>query len=862
MDNDLTNSEVLITRLTPPPLGQGCVPRPRLRARLDQAPQYALTLITAPVGSGKTSLLAEWVSHQPHSAAWLSIEPELNDPVRFWRYVIAALQASFPGYKFPAPIDLPMVAPGALLGSLDHFCNALAAVEQPVFLILDDIHHLVNPPVYAALVYLLDHQPANFHLILASRTTPPLPLARLRAKNRLLEMRAYELAFSTEEALAFFQVYGRATLNHEQMLKAAELAHGWAAGLRLLQIALREGPDHLEAWGEGRRLVAEYLTGEIINQLPVPWASLLEEVAVFDQFSAEMAAALTENDQAGQLLDQISTANLFLERQGQVFQLPPFFRETLLQGLPDSKRTDLHRRAAAWFEAHAEADKAISHAIAGHDWAQATRLALEQSARQLQQSELHILETWLEAIPQEEQAHYPDLQVVLGWVWYLRGKVPQVMELEKALAAPEQQGRIRRQGWWEGLRCQTALIQEHNQEAFQLAQAALAQTDTADDFIRGLLLASLSTAEQALGDSEGAIRHAREAVHINRRAGNQLMALYALVSLGLELNEQGQRLRAVELCHEALNDFTDEDQPVSGLIDLLLGRLAWEANRLDEAQAALDKGRPKLGRLGVPGFQISADFLQVQILMGREEYGEALRLANVNRRRTRTEAMLGFRRLFDMSRADISLKSGNLAAVEDWLEGADLPATPMEDPAREQEFIVRARYLVDTGLLDEAGQLLETLERYARASRRTRLLISTRLGQAVIEWKKGNLGGVRICLEEALTLAVPQGYLRLLMDGGELLLGLVAQLPGAPPEIRARFRASPPAETPELVEMLTAREIDVARLLAENYTNSEIAQKLVLSPETVKVHLKHIFQKLDVTTRRQAVQRAHELGIL
>jgi LuxR family maltose regulon positive regulatory protein len=436
------------------------------------------------------------------------------------------------------------------------------------------------------------------------------------------------------------------------------------------------------------------------------------------------------------------------------------------------------------------------------------------------------------------------------------------MELETALAAPDKQARINRQGWWAGLQCQIALIREHNQEALQLAQTALAQTEMADDFIRGLLLASLATAEQALGDSDGAIRHAREAFHVNRQAGNQLMAFYSLISLGLELNEQGQRLRAVELGHEALSNFADEDRPVSGLIDLLLARLAWEANHLDEAQAALEKGRPKLGQLGVPGFQISADLLQVQLLMGQGEYGEALHLTNLNRRRTRTEAMLGFRRLFDMLRADISLKIGNLAAVEDWLEAADLPPTPQDDPAREQEFIVKARYLVDTGALDEAGRLLETLQGYALPSRRVRLLISTRLGQAVIAWKKGDLGGVRTRLDEALTLAIPQGYLRLLMDEGNLLLGLLAQIPGAPAEIRARFRATQPAQSPELVEMLTAREIDVLRLLAESCTTPEIARRLVLSPETVKVHLKHIFQKLEVTTRRQAVQRAQELELL
>jgi LuxR family maltose regulon positive regulatory protein len=224
--------------------------------------------------------------------------------------------------------------------------------------------------------------------------------------------------------------------------------------------------------------------------------------------------------------------------------------------------------------------------------------------------------------------------------------------------------------------------------------------------------------------------------------------------------------------------------------------------------------------------------------------------------------MIGFLQVFDMLRAEISLRMGNLAAVEGWLEGADLPASPEEDPAREMEHVVKARYLVDIGALDEASQLLEILEGYARRARRIRVLISTLLTKSTLEWKKGELGKVKIYLEEALALAVPQGYIRLLLEGGVLLLGLVAQMPGAPVEIRARFRSSQPTETPELVEMLTNRELDVLRLLAENDTNMEIARKLVLSPETVKVHLKHIFQKLDVSDRRLAVRRARELEIL
>jgi LuxR family maltose regulon positive regulatory protein len=862
MDNDQPTFEFLVTRLKPPPIGQGYVPRPRLNALLGQAAEYVLTLVSAPAGSGKSSLLADWARETPERVAWFSVEPEDNDPVRFWRYFTAALQTAVPKIKFPSPISIPQINAGVLPGSLDRLCNALAERARPLYLVLDDLHWIENREVFSSLSYLLEHQPGNFHLIISSRTTPLLPLSRLRAKNRLLDIRSRELNFTTEETLSFFHDKSGGSLNQKQVLQIADLTRGWAAGLRLMHIALRENPDRVEAWSAGRRLAAEYLTDEIISQLPDAWVDFLRKIGVFDSFTVEMAIALTGNDQAAQILEQIQRSNLFLERSGDAYQLHPFFREALLQRLADSERRLLHRSAAAWLETHSQEEKAISHALAGGDWQRVARLILQQAEDKIRQGEILTLENWLDAIPAGEQARLPDLQVLLGWAWYLLGKVPQAQELASALAVPEKQEQILNSGWWYGLRCQLALVEENNRQAFELAQLALAETDRMEDFIRGLLLSSLAAAEQALGDTEGAVTHYKEALQVNRRAGNLLMTLFSLVSLGIEFNEQGQRKRAVELCDEALNDLADSDHPLTGLVDLLQARLYWEADQLEDAQTSLDQATWRLEQLGVPGFQISADMQRVEILVAREEYGDALRLTNLNRRRARSGEMIGFLRFFDMLRAEISLKMGNRSAVEDWLEGADLPASPVEDPAREMEYIVKARYLADSGAMDEASRLLEDLENYARHSRRVRVLISTLLNKAALEWKKGELGRVKNYLEETLALAVPQGYIRLLLEGGALLLGLLAQMPGAPAEIRARFRASQQADAPELVEMLTAREIDVLRLLAESDTSPEIARKLVLSPETVKVHLKHIFQKLDVTDRRQAVRRARELEIL
>jgi LuxR family maltose regulon positive regulatory protein len=475
------------------------------------------------------------------------------------------------------------------------------------------------------------------------------------------------------------------------------------------------------------------------------------------------------------------------------------------------------------------------------------------------------LQSWVQALPEAIRRQSTDLQTLAGWVAYLSGDTPLAQQIAGELDRAGQAGQVQLKGWLPGLRCQLALAQEHNQDAYTLALQALDELGETSGFVFGLLLAARASAEQALGMTDEAVASFQHAAQVNRQAGNLLMALFSLAGLGMELNEQGRRRRALDLTLEALEALRgspDENHPLTGVLDLLLARLYWEADSLDDAQAANAASVAKLAQAGIPGFQMAAEAIACQILTAREDYGEALRLINANRRKARASEYAGFRQMFDMLRAEILLKMGDMAAVERWLEQAGLPEGPHADPAREMEWVVRARYLVETDALDEAGQLLGELEAYARRLRRARLLIAALLSQAILAWKQAEPGRVRVFLDEALALAAPEGYFRLLLDYCGPLIGLLAQLPGAPEPVRARFRSTRTPETSQLIEMLTTRETDVLRLLAENYTNPEIAQQLVLSGETVKVHLKHIFQKLGVADRRAAVRRARDLDLL
>jgi LuxR family maltose regulon positive regulatory protein len=866
MNNGGASQTILLTKLIPPIPGQGLVPRERLFASLNAALAYPVVLMAAPTGYGKTTCLSVFASRSSVPTAWLSLEEQDNDPARFWSYFVAALSRVIPDLRVVGPILIPGLGMNTLPGVLDELCNQMMLSGFPIVFVLDDFQVINNADILQGVSYLIDHIPAKIHLVISTRKTPALPVTRLKVRNRLLEIRPSELNFTESEVSCFFEDFMDPSISQEQIRQVMDSTHGWAAGIRLMGVALSDDPTRLDAWKEGKKLAVDYLSGEIIEHLPSDWFDLLRKIAIFDTFTVEAASSLMGLEDITALLQPILQANLFLDHRGDVYQFHPFFREALLLKLSETERRSLHRKAAAWSETHAEAEKALSYALAGEDWDCAGRLLFGQVESKLQKGEMQTLQNWLLQIPETVRAANPDLEVLQGWVWYWAGKIPEAHQIVQSLGNSAIAGRIQNKAFWAGLRCQLALVKEQNQLASELAQAALNEVDPASSFMRGMLLSLQASSEQALGESENAIAHFRQSIQVNRSSGNLLMSFFSLISLGIELNELGKRQQALELCADVLEDISgspDElSHVLSGLIELLLARLCWESNQLDEAQKNIDQSARYLDRLEIPGLQISGELIRALILIAREEYSDALNLISKNRRRTRSGEFIGYRQLFDLLRAEIFLKMGNLGGVKEWLEGANLPASPVEDPAREQEFILKAHYLLEIGSLSESSQLLDECRRYSEKVQHIRIKIAVLLLQATLAWKKGDLGPVKTLLEESLALAAPQGYIQILLDTAGPLLGVLAQLHGAPAEIRARFRPIEPSDQTELIEMLTAREMDVLRLLAENKTNPEIARQLVLSGETIKVHLKHIFQKLEVADRRQAVRRARELDLI
>lgn len=877
-----TFSPLLRTKLIPPVVQPGLVTRTALQSTLKNALQHPLTLIVAPAGSGKTTLLAQWIQENRQTPAWVSLDEEENDPALFWRYFNAALQKTIPEIPLQASSVLPQRVPGTLPGNLDELCNLLADVPHPVFFCLDHLHRIDNPDIFKSLDYVIEHQPPNFHLILLSRSDPPLPISRLRAKNTLAEIRETAFKFSAAEALAFFSINAETPISQQQAEQIVQATQGWAAGIRLLAVSQTSPSGPLAQFSSGQKAVREYLTDEVFTQLPAHWLAYLEAISVPERVNAELGKALSEvmgnakEDSSltnTDLLPQIEQANLFISRvdhPGEWFQFHPFFRDALRQRLPSSQMAVLNRRAAAWFDQHGEIELAISHALAGSDWSTAARLIRQQAGVKFKQGEFHSLESWIRAIPEEEALKEPDLLILLGWVAYMLGQVPETIRLAALVQqsaahpyAPAQQALL------DGLLCQIAAVQEQNRQTIDLAKIAIPELEENWPYFYGVTLVTLANAYQAVGESAKAVTTFKQAVKINQKSGDSWLTTFALVNLGIELRDQGQRRRAVDICLEALdNDATPQNSrsPVLGMIDILLASLFIEADQLEEAAKWLKQGKELLERLRIPGFLLSAWQIEAQLLAAQGRYSEALQRLNQARRQSSQAEYVGFRQLFDGMRADIQLKQGKLATVANWLEDAGLPAAPQDDPAREFEFLVKGKYLLETGQFAEANALFDQLERLARTTNHQRLLISILLTRAVAAWKQNQVAQLEQSVQEALQIAVPEDYLRAILEDGQPILQFIAASPTAPPRLRALAQPAESQATQHpvstLPEPLTQREIDVLRRLAENDTNPEIAQKLFISSETVKIHLKHIFQKLAVSNRRAAVQQARLLHLI
>ncbi|MEO3859978.1 LuxR C-terminal-related transcriptional regulator [Acrocarpospora sp. B8E8] len=899
---------LLETKLHIPRRRRGLVARPRLSERLNRGAESALTLVSAPAGFGKTTLLTEWLaaaSADGRSTAWLSLDQRDNDPALFWTYLVAALKTAAPGVGADALslLEPPQPPIDAVLATL---LNDLHAISGDVVLVLDDYHVIDARDVQDGMVFLLEHLPPQLHLVIAGRADPAVPLARLRGRGELVEIRAADLRFTPEEAGAYLNGVMGLVLTARDVAALEGRTEGWIAALQLAALSMQGRDDtaaFIDSFAGDDRYIVDYLAEEVLHRQPEHVRHFLLRTSILDRLSGPLCDVVTGQDGGKAKLAALERGNLFLvplDDRRRWYRYHQLFADVLQAHLLDEQPEevpDLHRRASVWYEQNGDPSEAIRHALAAEDFGRAAdlvELAIPAMRRNRQEAAAY---SWLRVLPDELVRVRPVLSVgfagVLLAVGELEGVEGRLRDAErwmdtttgigKGSPAPSAEMVVvddeefrRLPGTIELYRAAQALARGDVLGAVGHARRALDLAPGEDHLLRAAAAGLLGLAFWASGDLEPAHRAYAECMAGLRRAGHVSDTLGCAIALADIRLAQGRLGEAMRTYEHALQLAPDQGGSVlRGTADMCVGmsEIHRERGDLHAATQHLLRGQELGEHTGLPQNRYRRRVAMARIRQAEGDLGGAFDLLNEAERRYMSDLFPNVRPIPAM-RARLYVARGELGEALGWAREQGLSVQDDLSYLREFEHITLARVLLAQYTTERsthaATQLLERLLQAAEEGERTGSVIEILVLQALAHQTRGGIPAALTSLRRALTLSEPEGYVRVFADEGPPMASLLkaaAKQGIAPNYVRRLLAATGKTEdsTPRnqgLIEPLSERELDVLRLLGTDLNGPDIARQLIVSLNTVRTHTKNIYAKLGVNNRRAAVRRAEELDLL
>jgi LuxR family maltose regulon positive regulatory protein len=886
------------TKLHVPMIRPGLVARPRLNRQLDRCVQHRLLLLCAPAGFGKTTLLSQWSQQSAPPVAWVSLDATDNDPMHFWSYVVAALdkldggvgENVLPLIRTPRPEPVGYFVPALI--------NSVAMIPDDFVLVLDDYYCIESDVIHEALAYLLDYAPANMHVVLATRTEPPLPLAQWRAGGQLVELRASDLRFSVEETQRLFDHIAESSLLAKDVVALQELTEGWVAGLQLAALAARERSGHLEIgsvrdFRGDHQYVTDYLASEVLLRQPSPVRAFLLQTSILDTLNGSLCNALTGQADGRATLERLHRQNLFitaLNRKGQ-YRYHPLFADFLRAQLhrdPSFDLPALHLRAADWYERHGDLDRAIDHTLAAGYTVEAVEL-IDGTARQhVMRGEFATLLRWFEALPDEVIYSRPQLCLIHAWVLANCGQMDGASQRLDHLETSPDGGDEARALWGEAatVRARMAVIRGDTEQNIHLSQKALALLP-ADAPLRSDVLLDLAFAHSSSQDFDAAEAAFADAIALSRDVGNLRAALMATYYLADIQMGRGQFHQAVQRCHQGLAWCEQADPPSASACwaHAGLGALLYEWNDLTAAVDHLWKAVELAQKSGEVKVLMYARMPLAYALQIQGQPDDALAVLDAAAEVARQMDLEDLGNCVAEARVRVWLAEGDVDAAAAWLQRRGLSVR--DDALSSPEVAMLARYHLAQSRVTRAPShadlacVVELADAQCEVDAATGWTYGLAQHMALLALAYRALGDDDLAVERmaaAVSLAEPMGLVRTFVDHGTSVVALlrdvaareqgstyVARLLEAfrDDSLRGQASSSPamPAHQP-LIEPLRQREIEVLRHVASGRSNREIADEMVLAESTVKWYLRNIYEKLDVHRRTQALARARELDLV
>jgi LuxR family transcriptional regulator, maltose regulon positive regulatory protein len=912
--------QLLATKLFVPRPPPGFVPRPRLVERLDAGFSGGLTLVCAPAGYGKTSLVSEWARRR--AVAWLSLDPGDNDPTRFWRHMLAALDGVHPGTAERVEPALGPPLPPSMEGPLTLLINELTTDTEAaeIVLALDDYQVIDSPSIHESLSFLIEHRPPRLHLVVLSRVDPPLSMARVRAAGQLAELRAEDLRFRVDEAAGLLRSALQLALPDAFVAALAARTEGWAAGLRLAALSLVGRPDaaeFVEAFSGSHRYVLDYLSEEVLDRQSEQIRRFLLETSILDQLSGELCDAVTGRTDGQRMLEAIDRANLFvvpLDEVREWWRYHQLFADLLRARLhheSPERVQQLHRNAASWYERNGLAESAIAHALAADDAVWAAHLierqidATRSSYAFLLSNEEVTMERWLAALPAQLLAARPRLLLAQAELAMSRGDIEAV---ERALDAAQRAFDTGSDdvyqpsvgdtaslvanvpaavAFW---RASVAELRGDLKGAVAFDRRALAELGDSESVLAAAARLHLRTAELADGDLGDADGDVRSSIAAFRAAGQVHLVMRGIEILGYIQRARGCLEAALETYRWGLEIALACGRvapPFTGIAHAGMAEIAYQRGQLDIAFEHATEATTLCSSLVYrrPFAAALATLARVQRAKG--DTAAAMDTLARDPRVAPSRGVTGLLNPIPSLRARLMLATGDVAAARRWATDRGLgPEDELTYP-REPEYLALARILLAEDHAEQAVGLLGRLRSLAQSQGRVGSLVEIDALRAIALAAAGQAASALATLSEVLPLAQPEGYIRVFVDEGtemrELLMRLVAaqrddkvwaqRVPlGYLGQLMRAFEAEGGMSdkpigrheggVPGIVDPLSEREIEVLRLLAAGKSNQEIAEELFVALDTVKKHVSHILAKLGATNRTEATARARALGLL
>ncbi|MFO7680503.1 MAG: LuxR C-terminal-related transcriptional regulator [Chloroflexota bacterium] len=923
------SAPILATKLFRPLLRSKIVLRRRLLERLNEgyASGARLTLVSAAAGFGKTTLLGEWLSQPrdkgaspdsspvtpPSRAAWLSLDEGDSDLGRFLAYFIAALQTIFPtaGERSLALLQASQLVHAEVV--LTAVLNEIAALPDPFILVLDDYHLLLAPPIDQAITFLLDHQPPQMHLVIATREDPPLPLARLRARGQLTELRAADLRFTHAEAADFLnRVMGLALLPAD-VAALENRTEGWIAGLQLAALALQgTTPGHqdvagfIRAFSGSHHFVLDYLLTEVLQQQPAHMQSFLLRTAILDRLCGPLCDVVLAADEGSSAitLQHLERANLFivpLDSERQWYRFHHLFVDLLRQRLhqPASSFSDsdeestarLHSRASAWFQQNGFEAEAFHHALAAGEFERAADLAelWWQAMETTFQSAVWL--GWVQKLPPELFSRRPVLIAHMASALMdmgdLEASESRLQEVERQLSGSPMDLVYLDEAQFRALPSKIALARAYSAQSqgnfsvtMEYARQALALVVEDDPYTRAAAVVTLGFSHWVNGDLQAAHNVLVEWMASMKQVGNVVYMVATTFALADIMVAQGRLHETVKTYEQALEwaaAYGQDAQRITAHHYLGLAMVYHEWDEKETAVHYLVQAEQWGERTTLVDWPCRWRLAQARLKESEGDLAAALALLD-EAKRLFVRIPVPDVRPIECLKARVWLKQGRLAEAQTWARVRALAADDEISYLQEYEHITLARLLMaehENGRspqsIHTAIELLERLHAAAEQSGRTGSVLEILVTQALAHEAGGSLPAALACLERALVLAEPEGYVRLFVDEGQPMARLLAAAasrgiaPGYTAKLLTAFPqtestgSKPPSP---LVEPLSERELEVLHLVAQGLSNRQIGEQLFLALDTVKGHNRRIYDKLGVQRRTEAVARARELGLI